>query len=468
MDVREYIEANASGFFAALKEWLAIPSISGDPGHRRRRAALRGMARSATCARPGSRSWRSGRPAPPTRRACPRCSPSGPPPTRPRRPSSSTATTTCSRSSRSRSGRPRRSRRSSGTAQLIGRGASDDKGQILFHTLGLRAGLAASGDDRAARHDQDADRGRGGVRLAALRATLLRDRAGPARLRRRRDQRHHHVGRRRAVDVHRHARPHRGRGLAVRPVERPALRLVRRRGAQPAARDGGAARRPARRAQPRHAQGLLRRRRRAHRRGARAVRAAALRRGGVARRRRAAAARRSARRASPPSSASGRARPPRSTACGAATPAPAARRSCPREAHAKVSFRLVAGQDPRRGPGGVRGLRRRAHPARHRGRGTLPRAPACGRASRRSTHRGCCAARRAMERAFGREVLFTREGGSGPEADLADILGRAAGVRRRRPGRGPHPRAQREGRDAAAAQGRRGRGVPLGRARRPA
>jgi acetylornithine deacetylase/succinyl-diaminopimelate desuccinylase-like protein len=28
-----------------------------------------------------------------------------------------------------------------------------------------------------------------------------------------------------------------------------------------------------------------------------------------------------------------------------------------------------------------------------------------------------------MERAFGKEVLFTREGGSGPEADLADILG---------------------------------------------
>ncbi len=32
------------------------------------------------------------------------------------------------------------------------------------------------------------------------------------------------------------------------------------------------------------------------------------------------------------------------------------------------------------------------------------------------------AGRRAMERAFGREVLFTREGGSGPEADLTDIL----------------------------------------------
>jgi len=34
------------------------------------------------------------------------------------------------------------------------------------------------------------------------------------------------------------------------------------------------------------------------------------------------------------------------------------------------------------------------------------------------------AGRRAMERAFGREVLFTKEGGSGPEADLADILGK--------------------------------------------
>jgi acetylornithine deacetylase/succinyl-diaminopimelate desuccinylase-like protein len=32
------------------------------------------------------------------------------------------------------------------------------------------------------------------------------------------------------------------------------------------------------------------------------------------------------------------------------------------------------------------------------------------------------AGRRAMQRAFDREVLFTREGGSGPEADLTDIL----------------------------------------------
>src|SRR5690606_37537686 len=31
--------------------------------------------------------------------------------------------------------------------RLIGRGASDDKGQVLFHALGVRAGLAASGAD---------------------------------------------------------------------------------------------------------------------------------------------------------------------------------------------------------------------------------------------------------------------------------------------------------------------------------
>jgi acetylornithine deacetylase/succinyl-diaminopimelate desuccinylase-like protein len=32
------------------------------------------------------------------------------------------------------------------------------------------------------------------------------------------------------------------------------------------------------------------------------------------------------------------------------------------------------------------------------------------------------AVNRAMATAFGSEVLYTREGGSGPEADLADIL----------------------------------------------
>ena len=33
MDVRGYINENAAGFFDALMQWLAIPSISADPGH---------------------------------------------------------------------------------------------------------------------------------------------------------------------------------------------------------------------------------------------------------------------------------------------------------------------------------------------------------------------------------------------------------------------------------------------------
>ena len=33
MDVRDYIDSNAREFFGQLKAWLAIPSISADPGH---------------------------------------------------------------------------------------------------------------------------------------------------------------------------------------------------------------------------------------------------------------------------------------------------------------------------------------------------------------------------------------------------------------------------------------------------
>src|ERR1700761_4757623 len=31
MDVRQYLDENAAGFFAALRDWLAIPSVSADP-----------------------------------------------------------------------------------------------------------------------------------------------------------------------------------------------------------------------------------------------------------------------------------------------------------------------------------------------------------------------------------------------------------------------------------------------------
>ncbi|TYC13827.1 dipeptidase [Actinomadura syzygii] len=93
----------------------------------------------------------------------------------------------------------------------------------------------------------------------------------------------------------------------------------------------------------------------------------------------------------------------------------------PHEAHAKVSFRLVAGQDPRKvqqafeawveehTPNGVE-AEVRMQPG-----GVRPCFSPIDSPSVK-------AARRAMERAFGTEVLFTREGGSGPEADLADVL----------------------------------------------
>jgi acetylornithine deacetylase/succinyl-diaminopimelate desuccinylase-like protein len=93
----------------------------------------------------------------------------------------------------------------------------------------------------------------------------------------------------------------------------------------------------------------------------------------------------------------------------------------PKAAHAKVSFRLVADQDPAdvgaafgeyvaaRTPDGIEAtvtLEGGVRPSR---------SPITSPAVQ--------AGRRAMQRAFGREVLFTKEGGSGPEADLADILG---------------------------------------------
>jgi acetylornithine deacetylase/succinyl-diaminopimelate desuccinylase-like protein len=93
----------------------------------------------------------------------------------------------------------------------------------------------------------------------------------------------------------------------------------------------------------------------------------------------------------------------------------------PRQAHAKVSFRLVAHQEPAdvaaalreyvasRTPPGI------AAAVTFGGPGVRPAFSALDSAPVQ-------VARRAMERAFGQEVLFTREGGSGPEADLADIL----------------------------------------------
>jgi acetylornithine deacetylase/succinyl-diaminopimelate desuccinylase-like protein len=93
----------------------------------------------------------------------------------------------------------------------------------------------------------------------------------------------------------------------------------------------------------------------------------------------------------------------------------------PAQAHAKLSFRLVANQDPADVIAGLRQYVRDQTPPGIQatvisdGPGVRPCfAPTDSPAVR--------AGLRAMERAFGKEVLFTREGGSGPEADLADIL----------------------------------------------
>jgi len=92
----------------------------------------------------------------------------------------------------------------------------------------------------------------------------------------------------------------------------------------------------------------------------------------------------------------------------------------PKAAHAKLSFRLVANQTPEAvlaalesyvrasTPDGITATVRLGHGVR------ACRSP--------MDSKGVQAARAAMERAFGTAVLFTKEGGSGPEADLADIL----------------------------------------------
>jgi acetylornithine deacetylase/succinyl-diaminopimelate desuccinylase-like protein len=92
----------------------------------------------------------------------------------------------------------------------------------------------------------------------------------------------------------------------------------------------------------------------------------------------------------------------------------------PRAAHAKVSFRLVADQDPADvGAAFTEYVRAHTPPGLQ---ATVTVAPAVRPCRSPITSPAVQAGRRAMQRAFGREVLFTKEGGSGPEADLAEIL----------------------------------------------
>ncbi len=101
---------------------------------------------------------------------------------------------------------------------------------------------------------------------------------------------------------------------------------------------------------------------------------------------------------------------------------PGAKTIIPSSAHAKVTFRLVADMDPLHVLDALEAYVAAACP---------PGITAVVSRDEAGV-RPCLtpldapelqAAARAMGRAFGKEVLFTREGGSGPEADLAEILG---------------------------------------------
>ena len=93
----------------------------------------------------------------------------------------------------------------------------------------------------------------------------------------------------------------------------------------------------------------------------------------------------------------------------------------PTDAHAKVSFRLVADQDPAQVEQAMREYVAAAVPpgieatVEFFGGGVRPCLTPID-------HPAMQAATTAMQRAFDQEVLYTREGGSGPEADLAEIL----------------------------------------------
>jgi acetylornithine deacetylase/succinyl-diaminopimelate desuccinylase-like protein len=93
----------------------------------------------------------------------------------------------------------------------------------------------------------------------------------------------------------------------------------------------------------------------------------------------------------------------------------------PAQAHAKLSFRLVANQEP---ANVIAGLRQyvRVHTPPGIDSAVLADGPGVRPCFAPTDSPAVRAGLRAMERAFGAEVLFTREGGSGPEADLADIL----------------------------------------------
>ncbi len=248
MDVREYVEAHAAEFSAALREWLAIPSVSADPArHDDVRRSARWLAdlpdgdglpgRRGMGDRGAARRLRA------LARQRPGC-PAGPRLRAPRRPAGGPGGRLGLRAVRA--GRAGRQDLRPGCLRRQGPGAVPRARRARPH-------LAASRRDRATGIDHAPDRGRGGVRLAALRRASrasAREQLSP-------DVIVISDTTMWAADVPSICTGMRGLADAEitlhGPDTGPALGLVRRRRPQPGARPGQPARRIARRGRPGHA-----------------------------------------------------------------------------------------------------------------------------------------------------------------------------------------------------------------------
>ncbi len=93
----------------------------------------------------------------------------------------------------------------------------------------------------------------------------------------------------------------------------------------------------------------------------------------------------------------------------------------PSSAHVKLSFRLVSGQDPYEVEAAVTEWVAARIPdgIRHSITFGAPTRPCLTPLD----HPALQSVVRSMGRAFGQKIRFTREGGSGPAADLQDVLG---------------------------------------------
>src|SRR5580704_10709276 len=141
MDVRGYVESHAREFLDDLKQWLTIPSVSADPARhgdvRRSAEWLASHLRAAGF--PVAEVWDSSPDGLPAVFAeWPAADPSarkvlvyGHHDVQPVEPLEEWESPPFQPAERD--------------GLLLGRGASDDKGQVLFHSLGLRAALAAAG-----------------------------------------------------------------------------------------------------------------------------------------------------------------------------------------------------------------------------------------------------------------------------------------------------------------------------------